>query len=321
MNSFAGPLLILLCTVVWGSAFVAQKLGADHFGPFAISCYRNLLAGFFLWGALGLRRQFARRVRSEFGGSLLESPWKRTEILGGAASGVVLFVAMLAQQLGIERTTPGVSAFLTANYVLIVPVLAWIVGKGRPGVGVVTGVGLALVGTYFISISTSTPAAATAPLSIGAGELWTLGCAVLFAVQIMVVDHFAPGSDMLRFSMVQMFVAGLVALPFVFLPSELARASWQGFMKGVPALVYLGVFSSGIAYTLQNLGQARTPPALAAILMSMESVFGAFFGWLLLGDVLSLRQIVGCLLVLSAVILSQLLSSRRTKNFKLTNGL
>lgn len=321
MNSFAGPLLILLCTVVWGSAFVAQKLGADHFGPFAISCYRNLLAGFFLWGALGLRRQFARRVRSGFGGSLLESPWKRTEILGGAASGVVLFVAMLAQQLGIERTTPGVSAFLTANYVLIVPVLAWIVGKGRPGVGVVTGVGLALVGTYFISISTSTPAAATAPLSIGAGELWTLGCAVLFAVQIMVVDHFAPGSDMLRFSMVQMFVAGLVALPFVFLPSELARASWQGFVKGVPALVYLGVFSSGIAYTLQNLGQARTPPALAAILMSMESVFGAFFGWLLLGDVLSLRQIVGCLLVLSAVILSQLLSARRTKNFKLTNGL
>ena len=321
MNSFAGPLLILLCTVVWGSAFVAQKLEADHFGPFAISCYRNLLAGFFLWGALGLRRQFARRVRSEFGGSLLESPWKRTEILGGAASGVVLFVAMLAQQLGIERTTPGVSAFLTANYVLIVPVLAWIVGKGRPGVGVVTGVGLALVGTYFISISTSTPAAATAPLSIGAGELWTLGCAVLFAVQIMVVDHFAPGSDMLRFSMVQMFVAGLVALPFVFLPSELARASWQGFVKGVPALVYLGVFSSGIAYTLQNLGQARTPPALAAILMSMESVFGAFFGWLLLGDVLSLRQIVGCLLVLSAVILSQLLSARRTKNFKLTNGL
>lgn len=321
MSSFAGPLLILLCTIIWGSAFVAQKLGADHYGPFAISCYRNLLAGFFLWGALGLRRQFARRVRSEFGGSLLESPWKRTEILGGAASGVVLFVAMLAQQLGIERTTPGVSAFLTANYVLIVPVLAWIVGKGRPGVGVVTGVGLALVGTYFISISTSTPAAATAPLSIGAGELWTLGCAVLFAVQIMVVDHFAPGSDMLRFSMVQMFVAGLVALPFVFLPSELARASWQGFVKGVPALVYLGVFSSGIAYTLQNLGQARTPPALAAILMSMESVFGAFFGWLLLGDVLSLRQIVGCLLVLSAVILSQLLSARRTKNFKLTNGL
>ncbi len=214
---------------------------------------------------------------------------------------------MLAQQLGIERTTPGVSAFLTANYVLIVPILAWAVGKGRPSLGVWVGVGFALVGTYFISISSSS----SSSFAIGAGELWTLVCAGLFAVQIMVVDHFAPGSDMLRFSLVQMFAAGLVALPFVFLPSELARASWEGLVRGIPALVYLGFFSSGIAYTLQNLGQARTPPALAAILMSMESVFGAFFGWLLLGDVLSSRQVVGCLLVLSAVILSQLLPSGR----------
>ena len=308
MSSFVGPLLILICTVIWGSAFIAQKLGADHFGPFAICCYRNILAGFFLWGALGLRRRFARRVQGELDGSGLESPWKRTEVLGGAVSGVVLFVAMLTQQLGIELTTPGVSAFLTANYVLFVPILTLAIGKGRPSPGVCVGVGLALVGTYFISISSSS----SSPLSVGVGELWTIGCAVLFAVQIMVIDHFAPGSDMLRFSMVQMFAAGLVALPFVFLPSELARASWHGFVKGVPALVYLGIFSSGIAYTLQNLGQARTPPALAAILMSMESVFGALFGWLLLGDVLSSRQIVGCLLVLSAVILSQLLPARRT---------
>ena len=313
MSSFVGPLLILLCTVIWGSAFIAQKLGADHFGPFAICCYRNLLAGFFLWGALGLRRRFMRRVRDELGGGLPESPWKRTEVLGGAASGVVLFVAMLTQQLGIERTTPGVSAFLTANYVLIVPILAWLSGKGRPGIGVMAGVGLALVGTYFISISSASPSPSSSPFAVGAGELWTLGCAVLFAVQIMVVDHFASGSDMLRFSMVQMFVAGLVAFPFVFLPGELARASWEGFVKGVPALVYLGVFSSGIAYTLQNLGQARTPPALAAILMSTESVFGAFFGWLLLGDFLSSRQVFGCLLVLAAVILSQLVPRQSSR--------
>ena len=103
-----------------------------------------------------------------------------------------------------------------------------------------------------------------------------------------------------------MAVAGVIAFPFVFLPSELARLSASGLMKGLPALLYLGVFSSGIAYTLQNLGQARTPPALAAILMSMESVFGALFGWLLLGDLLSVRQIWGCIFVLSAVLLSQL---------------
>ena len=305
MSKLVGPILILLCTVIWGSAFIAQKLGADHFGPFAINCYRNLLAGFFLWGALGLRRRFAWRVRGDLGGSRLESPWKRSEIVGGAASGVVLFAAMLAQQLGIERTSPGVSAFLTANYVLFVPIFGIFLGR-RAGLPVWGGVALALIGTFLICFAMEDLRRET--LDMGTGEAWTLVCAVLFAVQIRVVDHFAPGSDMLRFSMVQMFVAGAVAFPFVFLPSELGRTSVAAFVRGIPALVYLGIFSSGIAYTLQNLGQARTPPALAAILMSMESVFGAFFGWLILGDLLTVRQLSGCALVLGAVILSQLFS-------------
>ena len=310
MSRLVGPILILLCTVIWGSAFIAQKLGADHFGPFSINCYRNLLAGFFLWGALGLRRRFARRVRGELGDSCLESPWKRSEVVGGAASGVVLFAAMLAQQLGIERTSPGVSAFLTANYVFFVPVFGVLLGR-RAGLSVWGGVVLALIGTFFICFAAKDLRRET--LDLGTGEAWTLLCAVLFAVQILVVDRFAPGSDMLRFSMVQMFVAGAVAFPFVFLPSELGRTSVAAFVRGIPALVYLGIFSSGIAYTLQNLGQARTPPALAAILMSMESVFGAFFGWLILGDVLSPRQFLGCALVLVAVILSQLFSRSDAK--------
>ncbi len=310
MSKLVGPILILLCTVIWGSAFIAQKLGADHFGPFSINCYRNLLAGFFLWGALGLRRRFLRRVRSELGGGRPDSPWRRSEVVGGAASGVVLFAAMLAQQLGIERTSPGVSAFLTANYVFFVPIFGVFLGR-RAGLPVWGGVALALLGTFFICFAAKDLRRET--LALGTGEAWTLICAVLFAVQILVVDHFAPGSDMLRFSMVQMLVAGAVALPFVFLPSELGRTSVAAFAKGIPALVYLGVFSSGIAYTLQNLGQARTPPALAAILMSMESVFGAFFGWLILGDLLTARQLSGCALVFGAVILSQLFSRSDAK--------
>ena len=310
MSKLVGPILILLCTVIWGSAFIAQKLGADHFGPFAINCYRNLLAGFFLWGALGLRRRFARRVRGELGDSRMGSPWRRSEVVGGAASGVVLFAAMLAQQLGIERTSPGVSAFLTANYVLFVPIFGIFLGR-RAGLPVWSGVVLALIGTFLICFAAKDLRRET--LDLGTGEAWTLLCAVLFAVQILVVDRFAPGSDMLRFSMVQMFVAGTVAFPFVFLPSEFGRASVAAFVKGIPALVYLGIFSSGIAYTLQNLGQTRTPPALAAILMSMESVFGAFFGWLILGDMLTARQLSGCALVLGAVILSQLFSRSASK--------
>ena len=310
MSKLVGPILILLCTVIWGSAFIAQKLGADHFGPFSINCYRNLLAGFFLWGALGLRHRFARRIRGDLGDGRLESPWKRSEIAGGAASGIVLFAAMLAQQLGIERTSPGVSAFLTANYVLFVPIFGIFLGR-RAGLPVWGGVVLALIGTFFICFAAKDLRRET--LDLGTGEAWTLLCAVLFAVQILVVDRFAPGSDMLRFSMVQMFVAGAVAFPFVFLPSELGRTSVAAFVKGIPALVYLGIFSSGIAYTLQNLGQARTPPALAALLMSMESVFGAFFGWLILGDVLTARQLSGCALVLGAVILSQLFNRSASK--------
>lgn len=294
---------LVLCTLIWGASFIAQKLGADHFGPFSINCYRNLLAAAFLGGCILLRDRFAGRVRREFGATRIHSGWTRATAVGGTLSGVCLFAAMLTQQIGIESTSPGVAAFLTANYVLLVPIFGIVLGH-RAGWGVWGGVALAILGTYFICFSSCS--LIPDPCSLGSGEAWTLLCAALFAVQILVVDRFARDCDMLRFSMVQMTVAGLVALPFVFLPSELARASWAGFVKGVPALVWLGIFSSGIAYTLQNLGQAKVPAALASIIMSLEGVFAVLFGWLILGDVLTVRQLLGCALVFSAVILSQL---------------
>ena len=285
---------LLLCTLIWGASFIAQKLGVDHFGPFAINCYRNLMAGVFLLLCLKVRRR--------------QSAWTRATVVGGALSGLCVVAAEVAQQIGIESTSPGVSAFLTANYVLLVPVFGVVLGR-RAGWGVWGGVALAILGTFLICLPSADLAASG--FRLGRGEAWTLLCAALFAVQILVVDRFAPNCDLLRFSMVQMSVAGLVALPFVFLPSEVARASWAGFVKGIPALVWLGVFSSGIAYTLQNLGQAKVSAALASIVMSLEGVFAALFGWLILGDVLTVRQLLGCGLVFSAVILSQLVSLRR----------
>ena len=312
---------LLLCTLIWGASFIAQKLGADHFGPFAINCYRNLLACVFLLLCLKVRDRRLRALRAE---GLLppeqtsnrsieqseqsEQSNNKRELLGGALSGLCVFAAEVAQQVGIESTVPGVSAFLTANYVLLVPVFGIFLGR-RAGWGVWSGVALAIAGSFLICFPSG--AASVSDLHLGRGEAWTLLCAALFAVQILVVDRFAPGSDMLRFSLVQMSVAGLVALPFVFLPGEVARASWAGFVKGVPALIWLGVFSSGIAYTLQNLGQKKVPAALASIVMSLEGVFAAIFGWLILGDVLTVRQLLGCGLVFSAVILSQLISLRR----------
>ena len=294
---------LLLCTLIWGASFVAQKLGADHFGPFSMTCYRNLLAALFLWGCVLARDRFASRVKAELGTTRLKVGWTRSAVVGGALSGVCVFAAELTQQLGIERTSPGVSAFLTANYVLLVPVFGVFLGR-RAGLSVWTGVALAVLGTFLICFSAEDLRRET--LDLGTGEAWTLLCAALFAVQIMVVDRFAHDVDVVCFSMVQLFVSALCALPFVFLPSELARANWSHFVRGLPALFYVGVLSSGIAYTLQNLGQAKTPPALAAIIMSMESVFGALFGWLLLGDKMSPCQMFGCALVLLAVILAQL---------------
>ena len=294
---------LLLCTLIWGASFVAQKLGADHFGPFSMTCYRNLLAVVFLWGCVLARDRFASRVKAELGATRLVTGWTRSAVVGGALSGVCVFVAELTQQLGIERTSPGVSAFLTANYVLLVPLFGVFLGR-RAGLAVWGGVVLALAGTALICFSVEDLRRET--LDLGTGEAWTLLCAALFAVQIMVVDRFVRDCDMLRFSMVQMGVAGLVSLPFVFLPGELARASVAGFVSGIPALLFLGVLSSGIAYTLQNLGQAKVPAALASIIMSLEGTFAALFGWLILGDVLSPRQLLGCALVFGAVILSQL---------------
>ena len=296
---------LVLCTLIWGASFIAQKTGADHFGPFSIGCFRNLVAGMFLWCCICLRNRVSRRCPPP--------PSTSTSVfIGGALSGLCVFAAELAQQLGIERTSPGVSAFLTANYVLLVPVFGIALGR-RAGFAVWSGVILALFGTYFICHPASSSSLFPLPFSLGPGEAGTLLCAAFFAVQILVVDRFARNCDMLRFSMVQVTVAGFVALPFVFLPSELARTDWGDFTAGLPTLLFLGIFVSGVSYALQNHGQAKVSAALAAIIMSLEGVFAVFFGWLILGDVLTVRQLFGCAFVFGAVILSQIFSRSDAK--------
>ena len=292
---------LFLCAAIWGASFVAQKLGAGHFGPFTINCYRELLAAVFLLGCVRLRDRFAARVRGEVGETQLRIGWNRATLVGGALSGLLTFAAELVQQLGIERTMPGVAAFLTTNYVLIIPVFGLFLGR-RAGLNVWGGVVLALAGTYLLCVQ-----GAGATWRVGAGEGLVLLCAVFFAAQMMVVERFIRGCDMLRFSFLQVVVAGLVNLPFSFLPSEMARNSWEGFVQGVPAILFLGILSSGVAYSLQNRGQAKVPASIAAIITSMEGVFATLFGWLVLGDRMTARQLFGCACVLAAVLVSQLL--------------
>ena len=164
---------------------------------------------------------------------------------------------------------------------------------------------MALVGSYFICIATTESGGLANLAAIGGGEAWTLLCAAVFALQIRVVDRFAGRVDMLHFSMVQMLVAGVVSFPFMFLPGELARTNLSSLTEGLPAILYLGLVSSGLGYTLQNLGQAKVSAARASVVMSLESVFAALSGWLLLGDLMTPRQIVGCALVFLAAFVAR----------------
>ena len=298
---------LILCAAIWGASFVAQKLGSGHFGPFTLNGCRELLAGAFLFGCVCLRDRFSERIRSEMGTTHLRMGWNRATVVGGVLSGFLIFAAELAQQLGVERTTPGIAAFLTTNYVLLIPVFGACLGR-RAGLNVWTGVVLALAGAYLLCCSSSP--SVFHPTKPGTGEALVLLCAAFFAVQMMIVERFIRRCDMLRFSMLQVTVAGFVNLPFVFLPGELSRLSWNGFLKGVPAVIFLGILSSGVAYFLQNRGQSKVPAALASIVLSFEGVFATLFGWLVLGDGMSSRQLAGCGLVLCAVLASQLLSSR-----------
>lgn len=284
-------LLLVLTALIWGAAFLAQKLGSDHLGPYAFTAARSLLGGLALLAVLALRRG-ARPSREA----------RARAVRAGILAGAALFVATVFQQVGIAYTTPGVSGFLTATYVLLVPVLGWFVGH-RPGRYIWPGVAVALAGLYLICVS--------GPLRIGKGETLTLVCAVCFAVQILTVAHFAPHVDVLTMSCAEFFTGAALGLPFLLLPSERAMLSWESFRLALPSVAYCGVFSSGVAYTLQNVAQGKVAPAVASILMSLESVFALLFGWWWLDYTQTPRQLAGCGLVFAAVVFTQAMDGRR----------
>lgn len=286
MKKHLGAILLLITTLFWGGGFVGQKYGADHLGTAAVIALRSVLAVAFL-----LVVQLVRRANG-FDAKTLKA---------GAICGVALFVPMYAQQLAFDaEVSPGVCAFLTANYMLLVPVFGLFVGR-RASVSEWVALVPALVGTYLICVK------AGERFAVGTGELLTLLCAALFAVEILVVDRFAPGTDTIALSIVMFATCGLCALPFLALPAEASRLTVESVTGALPALLFLGVCSSGIGYTLQNVAQGmRTPPALAAIVMSLESVFGALFGWLFCNDVFSSRCLVGCALVFVAALGAEL---------------
>ena len=290
-------LLILLTALIWGVAFVAQRQGGAEAGPYTFNCIRSFLGGIVLLPVI----PFLDKVRGKKKQEAVQD--RRRLAQGGALCGLVLFVASTFQQMGMYYgTTAGKAGFLTACYILLVPVLGILFGrKCRWNVWI--SIVAAVVGLYFLCLTES--------LSLQFSDGLVLLCAACFSVHIMVVDHFSPLVDGVRMACIQFFVCGVCGLfPMIGVEMrQLGAAAWLRSLGSVDVwipILYAGIMSCGVAYTLQIVGQNGINPSVASLLMSLESVFSVLAGILLLQESLSGRETVGCVLVFAAVIFAQM---------------
>lgn len=291
MNKFRGALMLTVTAMIWGAAFVAQSMGMDYLGPFTFNSVRTLLAAVALVPAVVFSRRLRRPAVPE--AAEAKRAYRKTLLTGGVLCGLALGAASSLQQVGIRFTTVGKAGFLTALYIVIVPLLGLFLKK-RVALPVWIGVGTAAFGTYLLSVKEG--------FSIGTGDLLVLLCAVGFSVHILLIDRFSPRVNGLELSCVQFFTAGFLTLVIAFCV-ETPRLS--DILRSWGPLLYTGLVSSGIGYTLQVLGQRDTPPVVASLIMSLESVFAALSGWLILGQGMTGREAAGCALVFLAVLLAQ----------------
>ncbi len=287
MKKMKSNLMLLLTALIWGSAFVAQSVGMDAVGPWTFGCLRNFIGG----TTLLILMPVLDRLR----GNPAEADWHNSHLLaGGLACGLVLGIAGTTQQFGILYTTVGKAGFITSLYVVLVPLLSLFLGRKVRGIVWLSAV-IAVAGLYFLSMSES-----ALP---GRGDLLVLASAFVFSVHIMVIDHFSPLTDGVRLSCLQFFTAGLFCLGPMLM---LEKPVWAQIAAGAGAILYAGVLSSGAAYTLQILGQKDADPTAASLILSLEAVFAALTGFLILHQSLSLRELGGCALMFTAIILAQL---------------
>lgn len=283
-------LLLLLTATIWGIAFVAQSDGMNYVGPYTFIFSRSIIAGFFLLPIIYI---FNRKKPKKIDRSQI-----KYLAIGGICCGLALGIASCFQQFGIQYTTVGKAGFITTFYIIIVPILG-IALKKKTGPFVWISVFLALAGLYFLCIQEN--------FSIGQGDLLVFCCALVFSIHILVVDYFSPKVDGIILSCIQFFVVGLLCLVpmLLFEKPDLSQvtSAWL-------PILYAGLLSSGVGYTLQIIGQKGLNPTVASLIMSLESVVSVLAGMLLLGQVLSGRELLGCLLMFIAIILAQLPSKQ-----------
>lgn len=295
-NKLKGNLILLLTAFIWGVSFIAQSVGVEEISPMAFNGIRSVLGGLVLLPVIFFLDRSKKKK-----GIPVQKPDK-TLLIGGIVCGVCLCVASTLQTIGMVYTSPGKSGFLTALYMVIVPILGLFMGK-RPRPVIVVSVLIALSGLYLMCMDGS--------LSINYGDVLTIFCAVVFAFHILAIDKFSPKVDGVKLACLQFFVCGILNLIAMVLLGE--TPTFAQVISLWASIGYSGVLSCGVAYTLQIVGQKYTDPTSASILMSLESVFATLTtvilvacGWNLTGGQLSPRELWGCVLMFGAILLVQL---------------
>ena len=288
-------LMLALTALIWGSAFVAQSVGMDYVGPFTFNASRSYLAGLAL---LPVIRMMDRRAAAQGlpTGKPVSEKDKKLLLRGGVLCGLMLSLASALQQAGIQYTTVGKAGFITAMYIVIVPVLGFLFLHQKPGVQVWAGVVIAVAGMYLLCMTGG-------DLSLGRGDVLLILSSLGFSLHILVIDRYSPLVDGVRMSCLQFFV---VAVTSTVLALLFEQPSLSGILSAWLPVLYAGIMSSGVGYTFQIVAQKNVQPTIASLILSLESVFSVLAGWVLLHEALSVRELCGCGLMFLAILLAQL---------------
>ncbi len=285
--SLRSSFLLFLAAFIWGVAFVAQSVGMDYMGPLSFNGAR------FLMGSLVLIPVIIFRRRKNKAANIPAADTKTTAV-GGICCGLALCGAALLQQYGIMYTTVGKAGFITTLYIILVPFFGVFLKKRIPG-KVWIGTVIAAFGMYLLCMSEK--------LSLSKGDALVFACAIVFSVHILVIDYFSPKADGVELSCIQFLTVGIIGSTGAII---FEQPQLQNFIDGIIPLAYAGILSSGVAYTLQVIGQKDMDPTVASLILSLESVVSMLAGWVILKQSLTLRELMGCALVFCAVILVQL---------------
>ena len=288
IKKLKGPLILLITAFFWGTTFVAQSLGSDYVGAFTYNACRFIITGIILLIISLIRR---RNVKEYI-------PTKKSVawiFIMALFVGVALFLGSTFQQLGINITkSPSKSGFISSLYMMFVPIIGYFIRK-KPKPIIWLFLAVAIIGSYLISV--------TGEFKLELGDLLTLICAVMFAVQIVLVDIINPYIDSIKLSAMQFIVAGILSIIFMLFTEEV---NFYNIYLALPAIMYAAIFSGCIAFTLQIVGQKYTEPTVASMIMSLESVFALLGGIIVLKETLTLRVLIGCSLIFIAVICTQI---------------